>query len=572
MWLNDVSVRWKILGITVLGLLLMGSIMAWQRVRDIRRNAEEAIVGKSAGIILVAESTRDRMAQKLAMGVIKPLDQLDAKQVMEAVPVITAMQVAGDKAAEAGYTFRVPSFNPRNPANSPDQVEQAVLSELQQKKLPHKVVVEKGQIRYFRPIKLTEDCMFCHGEPKGKPDPTGHPREGWRAGELHGAFEIISSLEAVNRAVLRARLNVILWTVAILVFMGLMALFLINLGVIRPLNEAGRLVQCIAAGDLTARITLASRDEFGRMTDELNNMAQGLSRIVRDILATAEHMSSSSEHFGTMADNFSASSRTTAERSGAVAAAAEEMSANMHSVASATEEASTNIALVSAATSEMTNTLKAIEENTSKARTITGTAVSEANSASTRVDELGRAAQEIGKVTETITEISSQTNLLALNATIEAARAGEAGKGFAVVANEIKELARQTAEATGEIKQRIEGIQHSTSGTVQQIQRITGVISEVSEIVTAIVTAVEEQANTTREIAGNIEQASIGIQEVTENVSQVSTVTGEVARDIAGVSESSRNISNGSDEVKTRAEELRRLAGELNALVRRFQV
>jgi methyl-accepting chemotaxis protein len=70
---------------------------------------------------------------------------------------------------------------------------------------------------------------------------------------------------------------------------------------------------------------------------------------------------------------------------------------------------------------------------------------------------------EISKVTETITEISEQTNLLALNATIEAARAGEAGKGFAVVANEIKELAKQTSDATQEIKRKIESVQASTT-------------------------------------------------------------------------------------------------------------
>ncbi len=95
---------------------------------------------------------------------------------------------------------------------------------------------------------------------------------------------------------------------------------------------------------------------------------------------------------------------------------------------------------------------------------------------------LGMAAQAIGQVTETITEISGQTNLLALNATIEAVRAGEAGKGFAVVANEIKELAKQTAEATQAIKGKIEDVQTPTASTVTEIDQISTVINGVNEI------------------------------------------------------------------------------------------
>ena len=113
------------------------------------------------------------------------------------------------------------------------------------------------------------------------------------------------------------------------------------------------------------------------------------------------------------------------------------------------------------------------------------------------MSQLGDSSVEIGKVIEVITSIAQQTNLLALNATIEAARAGEAGKGFAVVANEVKELAKQTAKATEEIKQKITVIRENTGGAVEAIGGIKGVIDKISHISTVIATAVEEQSATT---------------------------------------------------------------------------
>ncbi len=111
-----------------------------------------------------------------------------------------------------------------------------------------------------------------------------------------------------------------------------------------------------------------------------------------------------------------------------------------------------------------------IARNYSKAHSITGTPVSQGDRGRPDAGPQGH-SPDIGKITKTITEISEQTNLLALNATIEAARAGEAGKGFAVVAHEIKELARQTAAATDDIEEKVEGIQGSTTGAAQDMAR-----------------------------------------------------------------------------------------------------
>jgi methyl-accepting chemotaxis protein len=172
-------------------------------------------------------------------------------------------------------------------------------------------------------------------------------------------------------------------------------------------------------------------------------------------------------------------------------------------------------------------------------------------------------ADEISKVTEVITEISEQTNLLALNATIVAARAGEAGKGFAVVANEIKELARQTAEATQEIKEKIEGIQSSTGNTVNEIKQISEVIHEVNEIVGTIATAIEEQSVTTEEMASNLVQATQGIQSVNQSMAQSSTVAGDIAKDIVVVSQASEDLTIAGTQIKRSAQDLHKLSEKL---------
>ncbi len=570
--MKNLSIKWKILFLVVLGPILVGSILAWQRVNDIRKGAEHAIISKSSGIVLMAEATRDRMAKKLESGVIKPFDELDPSLVVEAVPVITAIQVAEDKAREAGYTFRVPKISPRNPKNAPTALERRVLSEFKNNNLTEKIIIEKNLIRYFKPIRLTSECLFCHGDPKGSPDVTGGTKEGWKTGEIHGAFEIISSLADANKAVARARVNVALWLIGILAFVITFAWIILQRTIVKPLDDANRFMNSVARGDLTGGLKPRNQDEIGQMVGNMGNMTHSLNELVKDIGSSSATLLDSSGKLGATADDFTKSAENTAERTNSVAAAAEEMSANMATVAAATEEAATNIALVSTATDEMTSTINSIAKSTEKAQAISKTAVEEAGSASEKVDELGIAANEIGKVTEAITEISEQTNLLALNATIEAARAGEAGKGFAVVANEIKELAKQTAEATGEIKSRIESIQNSTEGTVGQIQQITKVIGEVNAIVVSIVTAVEEQSATTGEIAENISQASIGIQEVTENVAQVSSVAEEVAQDIGEVSRSSENISEGSTNIRASTDKLNEVAEHLRKMISRFKV
>ncbi|MCB2147386.1 MAG: methyl-accepting chemotaxis protein, partial [Deltaproteobacteria bacterium] len=307
--------------------------------------------------------------------------------------------------------------------------------------------------------------------------------------------------------------------------------------VVRPVRRTADMLKDIAQGegDLTRRLAVDSRDEIGQMAGWFNAFISKLHDIVRNISEYFETVSASANQLQVISRQMDAGVRDMGDKSAAVARAADEMSQNMNSVAAASEQASTNVGLVASAMDNMNQTVSDIGKSSEKARTVTRRAVAEARQASSKVDTLGHAAAQIGKVTQVITDISDQTNLLALNATIEAARAGEAGKGFAVVANEIKDLARQTAEATKDIKLEIEGIQSSTAETVSDISRVADVIGEVDDIVSTIASAVEAQTTAAAEIVENVTQASAGIMDVNRNVAQSSAFSREIASDIAKV-------------------------------------
>ncbi|SHO53917.1 methyl-accepting chemotaxis protein [Desulfopila aestuarii] len=340
----------------------------------------------------------------------------------------------------------------------------------------------------------------------------------------------------------------------------------------KPVAEAVAFAKKIATGDLSNTITTTRGDEIGDFLRALDEMSQQLKNTIQTVVSSVETMKHSSADLTSISSELTVDSQETTGRSESVSASAEEMSSSIRAIAAAMEQSSTNVSMVATATEEMSSTINEIAENAERARSISGTAVTQAASASEAMSNLGKAAHEISSVTTVITEISEQTNLLALNATIEAARAGDAGKGFAVVASEIKELAKQTAGATMNIKSKIQDMQATTELTVSQINSVVQVINNVSEIINTMATAVEEQSSATREITLNISQVSDGIQEVNENVSQTSTVAATISHDIAQVSQSTSQVLSGSEVVGQRAKGLSELAEQLRNIILHFKL
>lgn len=355
------------------------------------------------------------MDHKLQIGMLPPLDQLPADKILQAVPVVTAINVAATKADKGGYRFRVPKIAPRNPANAPDGVKRDVLKEMAATGKSEKVVFEPDQVRYFKAVPLSSECLYCHGEPKGAPDPTGGTKEGWRAGEMHGAFEVINSLAFTQAAVRSAKWSVALLTTVSLAVILTVVWLLVQQNLLKPLGNAKRLIGLVSSGDLTMTEETAAEDELGQIINQIRRMRSNLRDLVTKIVQAGSTLSLSSTELSTISGDLSKGAENTSGRSHSVAVAAEEMSANMNSVAAAMEQATTNMEFMTTSVEAVKGNIDSISTNTENARRVTGEAVSRAQSASQRVNltNITQASTGIKAVNQNVPQSSALSGEIA---------------------------------------------------------------------------------------------------------------------------------------------------------------
>jgi len=387
------------------------------------------------------------------------------------------------------------------------------------------------------------------------------------------AFAAVANMNTLRAS---AETSLLAWVAGISVTAAVLVIavgWLVARMIVNPLNRSVAMVQDIAEGegDLTKRLDASSNDELGELARWFNTFANKLQAIIHDIASNASDVSTSSTELSSTATQMASGAEEMSAQSAAVASAAEEMATNMNNMAASTEQMTANVKTVASAVEEMTASIAEIARNAEEASSVAGSAAHLAKTSNDNIGQLGTAADEIGKVIETIQDIAEQTNLLALNATIEAARAGDAGKGFAVVATEVKELAKQTAEATEDIRKRIEGIQESAGLAVRSIGEISEVIQKVNEVSKTIASAVEEQSITTKEIAQNIAQTSDAASTVSTGVAESASAGQEITRNISQIDHAVRQTAEGATMTQTASGQLTEVALRLQKLVGQFK-
>lgn len=417
------------------------------------------------------------------------------------IPVVASWKSVERVAGENGYTFRIIKRQPRNAKNEPNAKERAILESLKRTGADEYFAddSEADELVYARPIRLTQDCLFCHGDPDTSPsgdglDLLGYEMEDWREGEMHGAFVLRASkseLRAMGaKAFLEGAGRSALFTMpsVFCVIMGLV--WMLRRTVFRPIREK------LGSVGAFARSNFQSSQVIRGASVELS---EGVSRQAASIEETAATL-----------EEIASLSRVNAEKSGAA----------KHAV----EQSGATVAQGRDKVGEMKRAIDAIGESSSR----------------------------IGGIIHTIEEIAFQTNLLALNANVEAARAGEAGAGFAVVADEVRGLARKCAEAAKQSESMIrESLEKSHTGV--------NLAAELVEHLSRIESDMVGMSQSVSEISNSSDEQRVGVEQINSAIHSMDTVAQEAASNSESLADSAHVLNAQADEAKQLVVELEAL-------------
>lgn len=640
---NNISIKNKIL-IPLITISLMIGIANYFFFIDLYKSTLiEEKINQARTLILSAESVRHFVAKQQEAGIYKDT-LLDVNDVLLTVPIFAAMQTAREKAKELNVEFKVPKFNPRNPDNTPDEFEKIILKRFERTNQKEIFEMDKtsNKIRFFRPVKLTHECLRCHGDPgksleywgrsDGK-DITGSQMEDWKVGEIHGAFEILVSMEPIYSAV-KTKSLVIAAISGLGTMLIIIASLIISNMVGKPIIELDKAAKKVSEGHTDVFVEIKHEDELGRLSKSFNSMVQKISlknreltdeknsipkrvdeavreseeqriyltRNVNKMLSGMElfangdltvSLQSENDHdeIADLVKGFNQAVGSTRKMIKEIQEAVEVTAGASTQISSSTEQMATGMHEQSAQTSEIASAIEQMSSTIIETTKNVGVATETSNHA-------GQIAKEGGKVIKDTVDGMHRISKVVRTAALTIQELGASSEQIGSIIQVIDDIADQTnllalnaaieAARAGEqgrgfavVADEVRKLAETTTIATKEIgDMITKIQKDTTEAVRSInlgTTEVENGLHLAERSGVSLNEIIIGVEKVDDLISQVaaaseeqSSAAEEISRNIESMNIVTQQTASGIQQIATSAEALHRMTGELHLSVSKF--
>jgi methyl-accepting chemotaxis protein len=321
-----------------------------------------------------------------------------------------------------------------------------------------------------------------------------------------------------SSATASARTRMGLFALLALFIAGLMSWLLARI-VSSAVSRISAFARKVAEGDLTERLQSENSDEFGRLSDSLDEMVENLANMSGRVLDNAQAVNASATEILATVTQQSAGANQQSAAINETTTATEEIRASAEQASRTAEEVSAQAQDAARAGDEGAEAVEAIVHGMEAIREKVAAIAGDVNA-------LSEQTAQIGEITSAVNDLADQSNLLALNATIEAARAGEQGKGFAVVADEVRNLAEQSKQATAQVQAILEEIERATRAAVTGAQEGTEVVEHGAELAQRAGEVIAQLAETNRAVGQAAQQISAAAQQQHAGMDQIPPIQG----------------------------------------------